>query len=434
MTNPSDLGTLLASLREQRNFSCRALAQRARVSPTTIGNWESGASVPRLPELLQVLEALEASAAAQQQAIQLLQRPRALVHLRRNFREAPTNTFAPLPLCQGDLLRALRARRGWTLEQLAVQLGVATRTVSRWERGEVQTSIAQRHAFCQALAASSDEITLLTLGCFAESTERPLNLGELDALFETLWRPQHTPYKAALMELGYLSVAVRLQSSGADTGTHKKLLLQTYAALADRYYVMHQYDRAAAFAGQAIRLLSTFEKLPGFGVVALVRFAETSHHHALSSQLLAQWLPRVHEPAWQAWLLSQMAAVMAIRRRPVEADALSLKSLELVKDADRGEQEGRRLDRAELLRKLNQPEKSQEFLPTLNPEVLAMPHLTLPWAKNQLALGQFPQAANLVERTQRSLDVMENDWAHMTPLIRRPTEALSRTISATMRG
>ena len=35
------------------------------------------------------------------------------------------------------LLQAARARRGWSQERLAEEVGVAGNTVSRWERGEM---------------------------------------------------------------------------------------------------------------------------------------------------------------------------------------------------------------------------------------------------------------------------------------------------------
>ena len=431
MGNESELGILLESLRKVRRLSRRALALRAGVSHTTIGNWESGFSLPRLPELLQVLVALESSSEQQQRAIQLLERPRALVHLRRRYREAPAETPVPLPLCQGDLLRALRARRGWTLERVAERLGVAARTVSRWERGELLTTVSQRHAFCRALQATPDEVALLTVENVPESESSPATLEVLHARFDSLWQA-NTPYQAALLELGYLSLAVHIQSSSArQDAAGKQFLMQVYAALANRYYITHQHDRASAFAAQAIRLLDAAEPLSGLGVVALARFAQTSPHHALSEQILARWTPRCHDLTWKAWLVSQRAAVMAKRGYAEEAEALSLQSLQLIEGGENGEQEGRRMDRAELLLRLNRAERAQEFLPVLRQSPAQEgPHLTLAWAKNRAALRQFSQAESLVERTLCQLDAMEGNWAHMTPLIRRPAEALGRKLAS----
>lgn len=38
----------------------------------------------------------------------------------------------------GDELRAIRARLGWTQQQMAERIGVALNTVSRWELGRMQ--------------------------------------------------------------------------------------------------------------------------------------------------------------------------------------------------------------------------------------------------------------------------------------------------------
>lgn len=39
-----------------------------------------------------------------------------------------------------ERVKALRKAKGWTLEKMAWQMGVAVRTVARWERGEGRPS------------------------------------------------------------------------------------------------------------------------------------------------------------------------------------------------------------------------------------------------------------------------------------------------------
>lgn len=37
---------------------------------------------------------------------------------------------------EGNQLRSIRKKLGWTQEQMASELGVAANTIARWERGE----------------------------------------------------------------------------------------------------------------------------------------------------------------------------------------------------------------------------------------------------------------------------------------------------------
>jgi len=60
-------------------------------------------------------------------------------------------------LVLGDLLRALRRRRGRTPEQVAPVLGVHASTVRRWESSEVAVPPGRLDDLCRALGASSSE-------------------------------------------------------------------------------------------------------------------------------------------------------------------------------------------------------------------------------------------------------------------------------------
>src|SRR5688572_1766966 len=99
------LGTLLREWRTSRGLSLGGLALKASVGKATLSRWESGASRPRIAELEAVLDALRSSPAQRLEALAGIEAPRAAQRLRA----APAGG----PPVRGDLLRAMRLRRGW---------------------------------------------------------------------------------------------------------------------------------------------------------------------------------------------------------------------------------------------------------------------------------------------------------------------------------
>lgn len=71
-----------------------------------------------------------------------------------------------MPPTGGDLLRAMRLRKGWTQQQTAAQVGVVRTAVAHWERGERLPSTEQIQALCDALEAREEELIVLTTGAF----------------------------------------------------------------------------------------------------------------------------------------------------------------------------------------------------------------------------------------------------------------------------
>lgn len=69
----------------------------------------------------------------------------------------------------GNELRAARARRDLTRQQLAVLTGLAVSTIQRFENGERSPDMQQLHALCQALEIPMREFVTLAL----KDIERP---------------------------------------------------------------------------------------------------------------------------------------------------------------------------------------------------------------------------------------------------------------------
>src|SRR5437899_3171633 len=105
------VGELLKAWRKQKKVTRKHLSLESGISLATVKRWETGQTQPRLAELEAVLSALHVSSAQRQEALALVNAPRAVQRLREM-----TGTGPPL---RGDLLRAMRVRQGWTQQETA---------------------------------------------------------------------------------------------------------------------------------------------------------------------------------------------------------------------------------------------------------------------------------------------------------------------------
>ncbi len=157
-------GSLLRMLRNQRGFSLGRLAMLAQVDKATLSRWEAGVHQPRLPELETTLTALDATPEERRRVFATLHAPRATRRLRAlTWNDDLEELLGPRP-GGGDLLRAIRLRRGFTLEQAASRVAVQSRTVRRWENGETWPGGKTLHALCEILEASDAERQVLQRG------------------------------------------------------------------------------------------------------------------------------------------------------------------------------------------------------------------------------------------------------------------------------
>src|SRR5262249_35701971 len=118
------IGARLKEWRTERGLSLSGLALKAGIGKATLSRWEAGQTLPRLAELETVLEALGVSGARRQEALLYLDAPRALHRLREIEPDVPLS---------GDLLRAMRLRRGRTQAEVAAQVGISQATLAKWE-------------------------------------------------------------------------------------------------------------------------------------------------------------------------------------------------------------------------------------------------------------------------------------------------------------
>ena len=186
----SHIGSLIRDWRMERKLSLGALSLKADVHKATLSRWERQEQQPRVSELEAVLTALQVTDTQRREALALLDAPRAVIQL-RNLTGAG---LALSPPTAGDLLRAIRLRRGLTLEQAAAQTGIAFSLIARYERGEQWPEFARLHDLCFALRALPEEVSALTCGggswlseMDAEASESNVGPEEWEARIERTW-------------------------------------------------------------------------------------------------------------------------------------------------------------------------------------------------------------------------------------------------------
>ena len=147
------------ALRRIKEINQDTLALRAGLGTRTIGRWETGQRLPRIPELEAALTALRATA---QERLRLLSH----ITAARGQRAAasPAAESAGAWADSGDLLRAIRMRQGMTQEQAAVKIGVRRATILDWEKGNHALSGELLEEFCAAFGVFPEEKEALRSG------------------------------------------------------------------------------------------------------------------------------------------------------------------------------------------------------------------------------------------------------------------------------
>jgi transcriptional regulator with XRE-family HTH domain len=315
-------------LRLRQNLSLREVARRAGIVQSTLSRWEQGRYQPRLPELRTVLHVLGADAAQEQQAIALLDAPRAIQHVRQIEEQAPSDwaeAAGALPAA-GDLLRAMRLRRGWTQAQVASALGVAQGRVARWERSEDRPSQERLHALCYALGASGEELVVLASGRLRMGHPSPEEDWEAYArtCLSALWEAPEE-----LLDLTALAGAAHLWPLAARHEEARFSLTYTYCVYAHRLAEATRWKETNDYAWRALELTRQ-GWLDGYSdhVLAILAAAsavdqgETPRHLRQAMQTLSSWIDSVEYAVHRGLLLSRMGTYLA--RSGQEEEALRL--------------------------------------------------------------------------------------------------------------
>ena len=255
--SPDRMASELRRLREGRGLSLSALARQAGIHKATLSRWEAGIRRPGIPELETVLTTLRATSAERLYLLRLLEaagKPRAMRLLRKETQEG-SMPFGDDPPGRGDLLRSLRLRRGWLLEQVAQPLGVTPSAVSRWERGEAWPDGERLRAILAVLKASPAEEAALTAGYYLLSQDAEIESG-LDAL-EYQFRSHLAPLLRVSemhtgLDLSFLRLESSLWSYAVQRPSVRPLLGEVYAHHANYLRNWQRFTEAGVYARKAL--------------------------------------------------------------------------------------------------------------------------------------------------------------------------------------
>jgi transcriptional regulator with XRE-family HTH domain len=378
---PASLGEQLRQWRTERRLTRGDLAHRAGIAESTLSRWEAGRTHPGLPELEATLRALERGSEDMRHALQLLKAPRA----QRQLRQLDSRTALLTPSLQGELLWAMRQRKGWTQTQAAQAAGVTQAQITRWEKGDTIPDNQKLHTLCWHLGAQPEEVAALCLSKGQGPTDTPLphlpadSVTDEEAWRSHLYRLIHRPFPDELTDLVLIATEKRLGELSHRHDFAPQLLPAAYAIHTRLHLNQHRAPQAMRWAERGLSLARTvhtdvfgqsvwFGNVTAFAIHALAKKQPANLRRAL--QLLHTWLPQVeHCAAHHAWGSSLLAKCQAHLGYTDEAVRLSLNACQRAERALPVELPLRMLDHAQILSIANRPKEALHYLDSCRTEL-----------------------------------------------------------------
>jgi transcriptional regulator with XRE-family HTH domain len=305
MPESATFPALIRQHRTQRGFSLETLAVRTGLAKTTLLNWEAGRTKPGVRELEFLLQALEVSPRGRLTLLRALALPRTLALIPESER----------PPVTGDLLRALRLRRGLSQSEVARRLEIRQGTLAKWEKSEDWPSIERLSALCAVLGARHEEVEVILSGVFL-----PLHLPQ-DATVETLkeasqeliQQSQHHP-DAPLLDLHFLALESLLWFRQDNPVIHR-MQLHIWQHHTSYLRMQRRFDEMLPYCEKLIPQLDFYGQV---GVIhkaaALMRhdnsFAQSSKHHKKGIAFLKANQSVIGDPECQAWYWMELSSML----------------------------------------------------------------------------------------------------------------------------
>ena len=342
---------LLRQWRVQRRLSLGALAQKSGVHAATLSRWETGRNYPRSTEVGAVLNALMVSRSEREEALRLLATPRTVRLL-----EHPTGQLPPL---SGDLLRAMRLRKGLTQLQVAQPLGITQGMLAKWERSEDWPSAERISALCHLLDAREEELTALLSNQFvSEPVQEDVEWEEMEGRIGALL------FTSPLADLEFLALEERLWRQTARSASNQHLLDITYAGHA-RYLTERRRFMEAKIYLTRVQELHYDNEYQSIGLNHLMAQAAVEGqggakpHPLKGYEELNRSVHTVRNDAFKAWMQSEMAHYLLLLQESDIALRLSQEALQTAKRCSQPfEIWFRLLDHAALLNQLGRYEEA----------------------------------------------------------------------------
>lgn len=279
------------------------------------------------------MDALDATEQERWRAWELLDAPRALTRLREMAAHSTQHPTAPTMPLAGELLRTLRLRRGWTLEQTASHLQVNPATLSRWERSETWPATEQLHHLCYVLHARDEELVALEHGRQRLRYDQKPFPSTLPALRDLLHDVEHglLQMEPGLSDLFFLSLEAHLWRLMQHGKPVVALLIAAYVRHARCLLNEARLIEAQTPASRALHLMSQCEQLDHRWLSAIHILAKGaaeigSRFRPLQGvEVLRDWLPVAMRLSltYEAWFLRDIAEYLSQTRSRSEAVRMS---------------------------------------------------------------------------------------------------------------
>ena len=357
-----------------------------------------------MAELEAVLAALEVSAAQREEALARVAAPRAVDRLRETPRAGP-------PL-RGDLLRALRMRRGWTQQETAGRTGIAQSTLARWERSEDWPAAGRLHALCYALDARGAELIALTLGLVGADPPLGATLDREAARDSAA----HSMLQSSLPDLEFLALEAQLWHLSQRDEAAKMELSYTYGCHA-RFLVEHRRFAEAAMYVERIQELAHYGYRDDIGwsaaIIAEARIAGEGRRMSSPKRSLEILRAGVNDPflqervEYRAWMHSEIAWCLMKIGESDAAVLVSKTAIQMAETVDASEPWHRRRDYARVLLDIGRCGEALDevtgFLSLGRTPPESLPFL-LVGAQALAGSGRSTEASDWLERMEGVLD------------------------------
>ena len=343
----------------------------------------------------------------------------------------------------GDLLRALRMRRGWSQEETARRVEVTVRTLRRWEKSEVWPSPTQVHTLCYTLQACEEEMLALTMGHLSPqpAAEAP-SLEELEERGRLLHLlDAHGPEAEALKELHFLTLEAQAWPMAARCGTGRQVLAEIYSYHAYHLNYCGRFTESALYADRVLELLPQEVGSPHASqsrVLAGITLAHAAVHRGKQPapqrgverwmdaarwpapqrgvEALRRWMNAAKWPEYHAWLLSDMAAYITQDGDVESGLQLAKRAGEIAARSDNPlERYNRELDEAQLLLWAGRPSQALRLIQRDRPHPSAAHSAKFQLLEVEACLGlEEPSLAH--SRLQDALQLIETEaLVHLSP-------------------
>lgn len=366
-TAEQELGAQLRSMRRARGLSQGELARRAGVNDSTVSRWESGKFTPAIPELEAVLTALGAESWERRTVLQAFDAPRAL----RRLREV---AGAAAPPVSGDLLWAIRLRKGWTQSQAAQAVGVSQTQITRWERGETWPDAAKLHALCWHLNAHPDEVAALDHPSARQTDLAPP--ADRAAWLYYLNRIMHEDAPSDdLLDVTLIGVEARLARLSAQHDFAAELLPLAYTIHARHHHDKGRSKQAAQYAERSLALVRRrpIAPIPEIGGAYWMASAIILAMHDTQKRIPARSRRAYHQLRWwldqlppsdlhYSWGLSEVGRCLEVTRNTDEGVRLSQAAIAHARTVSHVEEYYRRRQHIRLLLDANRPTQALRAL------------------------------------------------------------------------